>query len=51
MEAYYSTREMADMIVCYGLANGSNREVRALYVQKYPTRRIPSQKLSNKFFQ
>jgi hypothetical protein len=51
MEAYYSTREMADMIFCYGLANGSNREARARYVQKYPTRRVPSQKLFSKLFQ
>lgn len=51
MEAYYSTREMADMIFCYGLANGSNREARARYVQNYPTRRVPSQKLFSKLFQ
>jgi hypothetical protein len=51
MEDYYSTREMADMIFCYGLANGSNREARARYVQNYPTRRVPSQKLFSKLFQ
>lgn len=51
MEAYYSTREMVDMIFCYGLANESSREACARYVQNYPTRRVPSHKLVSKLFQ
>ena len=44
-------REMADMIFCYELANGSNWEARACEVQKYPTCRVLSQKLCSKLFQ
>lgn len=51
MEAYYSTREMADMIFCYGLANGSNRRARVLYAGKYPQRRLPSAQLFSRLFQ
>lgn len=51
MEAYYSTREMADMIFCYGLANGRSLRARVLYVEKFPNRRVPSDKLFTRLFQ
>ena len=51
MEAYYSTQEMADMIFCYGQANGSNLRACNLYADKYPTRRKPSVKMFSTLFQ
>lgn len=51
METWYSTREMADMMFCYGQANGSNLGARNLYAAKYPHRRRPSVKMFSTLFQ
>ncbi|KAJ8885982.1 hypothetical protein PR048_012188 [Dryococelus australis] len=42
---------MADIIFCYGLANGSNRRARVLYAEKYPARRVSSARLFSRLFQ
>lgn len=49
-EAYYSTGEMTDKILCYGLANGSSMEATVL-IENYPAIRVSSAKLFSKLFQ
>ncbi|XP_024886797.1 uncharacterized protein LOC112464181 [Temnothorax curvispinosus] len=51
MAPRYSTREMAEMVFCYGLANGNGRQARAFYAEKYPKRRIPTHKMFSGLFQ
>lgn len=45
----YSNEEMADMHLVYGAANGNRAEARRLYAERFPNRRLPREKLSQKF--
>ncbi|KAF8792294.1 hypothetical protein HNY73_003909 [Argiope bruennichi] len=40
--ASYKHREVADMHLVYGMANCNGREALRMYLQKYPSRKMPS---------
>lgn len=41
----FTNSEMADMHFIYGFANGNAREARRLYMERYPNRMIPDQRV------
>lgn len=43
--AIFTNSEMAEMHFMYGLANGNAREARRLYMERYPNRVIPNQRI------
>lgn len=47
----FSYREYADIVFFYGLANGSASRARALYQERFPTRRIPNAQVFRNTFQ
>lgn len=51
MKVYYFTSDMADMIFCYGLVNGSSLQAHVIYMEKGPCRRVPSDKMFSWLFQ
>jgi Transposase. len=49
--AGYSNAELTDMHFMYGRANGNATEARRLYVDAYPNRQIPSQRMFGRIHQ
>lgn len=46
-----SNQELAEIIFCYGLANGNSRQARRLYIEKYPDRIAPHHSKFQKLYQ
>ena len=51
MTRSFSVSEYADIVFCYGLADGNSRRAQTLYQERYPTRRIPHRKVFQRTFQ
>ena len=42
---------MADMVFCYRLVNGSDRQAHVMYAKRHPECNIPSEKMFSRLFQ
>lgn len=51
MNVNYTNDEYADMIFCYGKANGNSLAAKRLYSQTYPNRRCPNHQTFKNLFQ
>lgn len=47
----YSFEEIADILFCYGLADGNTRKAERLYRERFPNRRCPGRQMFSKMYQ
>lgn len=47
----FTNQEYAEIVFCYGLANGNSGEARREYARRYPTRTVPSRAVFSRTYQ